>query len=151
MDGQKISEIEDFANINSNIKMLGYDPATNKPGMVNIATLQSKIPYCGVRFAKANSSPEGEPIGDLQMLQQLPSILGLGGYLVKNDHSRQKLDASNHFKLASGGAASSMDQWGTISGDGTSRSTTPHGRTTPMCTRPYRQHRCQAGGTTRFL
>jgi hypothetical protein len=105
MDGQKISEIEDFANINSNIKMLGYDPATNKPGMVNIATLQSKIPYCGVRFAKANSSPEGEPIGDLQMLQQLPSILGLGGYLVKNDHSRQKLDASNHFKLASGGTA----------------------------------------------
>ena len=101
----KINEIEDFADVNSNIKLFGYNPATNKTGRVSIAAVQNKIPYCGVRFAKANSSPVGEPIGDLQMLAQLPSILGLGGYLVKNDHSRQKLASDTHFKLESGGTA----------------------------------------------
>lgn len=105
MEGTKISEIDDFADVNANIRLLGYNPATKKTGRVAIAAVQNKIPYCGVRFAKGNASTEGEPIGDLQMLAQLPSILGLGGYLVKNDHSRQKLDPSNHFKLASGGEA----------------------------------------------
>ena len=105
MEGTKISKIDDFADVNANIRLLGYNPATKKTGRVPIAAVQNKIPYCGVRFAKGNASTEGEPIGDLQMLAQLPSILGLGGYLVKNDHSRQKLDPSNHFKLASGGEA----------------------------------------------
>ena len=105
MEKTKINEIEDFADVNSNIKLFGYNPATNKTGRVSIAAVQNKIPYCGVRFAKANSSPVGEPIGDLHMLAQLPSILGLGGYLVKNDHSRQKLASDTHFKLESGGTA----------------------------------------------
>ena len=91
MDGTKINEIEDFADINANIRMFGYDPVANKVGRVPISAVQSKIPYCGCRWRKDSSSTEGEPIGDLQMLAQLPSILGLGGYLVQNDHSRRKL------------------------------------------------------------
>ena len=118
MDTTKIDKIEEFANINANIRMMGYDPASKKTGLVPISAVQSKIPYCGCRWRKDNSSPEGEPIGDLQMLAQLPSILGLGGYLVQNDHSRRKLAADSHFKFANGGVAKldgSMGhyQWGT--------------------------------------
>lgn len=118
MDTQKIDKIEPFANINSNIELIGYDKAANKTGTVPISAVQSKVPYCGCRWRKDSSSPVGEPIGDLQMLAQLPSILGLGGYLVQNDHSRRKLAADNHFKFASGGA-SKLDgsmghyNWGT--------------------------------------
>ena len=118
MDGTKINDIEDFADINANIRMFGYDPVANKVGRVPISAVQSKIPYCGCRWRKDSSSTEGEPIGDLQMLAQLPSILGLGGYLVQNDHSRRKLASDTHFKFANGGAAKldgSMGhyQWGT--------------------------------------
>lgn len=105
METTKIDKIEPFADINANIGMLGYDAAANKIGTVPISAVQSKIPYCGCRWAKSNSSPEGEPIGDLTMLAQLPSILGLGGYLVQNDHSRRKLASDSHFKFASGGTA----------------------------------------------
>ena len=102
MDTTKIDKIEEFANINANIRMMGYDPAAKKTGLVPISAVQSKIPYCGCRWRKDSSSPEGEPIGDLQMLAQLPSILGLGGYLVQNDHSRRKLASDTHFKFAYG-------------------------------------------------
>ena len=117
MDTTKIDKIEDFANINANIRMMGYDPAAKKTGLVPISAVQSKIPYCGCRWRKDSSSPEGEPIGDLQMLAQLPSILGLGGYLVQNDHSRRKLASDTHFKFANGGA----DLWLRCQDDGTIR------------------------------
>ena len=117
MDGTKIDKIEDFSNITADIKMIGYSPASNKIGTVPISAVQSKVPYCGCRWRKDSASTEGEPIGDLQMLANLQSILGLGGYLVQNDHSRRKLAVDNHFKFASGGDAKldgSMGhyQWG---------------------------------------
>lgn len=117
IDSQKIDKIEDFPSISANTKVLGYDPASNKIGTMKVAAIQNKIPYCGCRWKKGNSSTEGEPVGDLQMLVQLPSILGLGGYLVQNNHSRRKLSASTHFQFDSGGTAKldgSMGhyQWG---------------------------------------
>ncbi|MDD6553008.1 MAG: hypothetical protein PUF37_05400 [Prevotellaceae bacterium] len=105
MDATKIDKIEDFADINANMELLSYDKTSKKVGMVPISAVQDKTPYCGCRWKKTNASPEGEPVGDLKMLAQLPSILGLGGYLVQNDHSRRKLSSSNHFQFASGGAA----------------------------------------------
>ena len=55
--------------------------------------------------------------GSLSMGQNLPDILKLGGYLVKNDHSRRKLDPTNHYRFANGETArldGSMGhyQWG---------------------------------------
>lgn len=101
----KLSEIEELQNISSSVSLLGYDRRTNKTGFVPLPSVTSKTAYCGVRFRKDSASPEGEPFGDLDMLANLPSILGLGGYLVQNDHSRRKLAADSHFKFASGGAA----------------------------------------------
>ena len=55
--------------------------------------------------------------GSLEMGRNLPDILKLGGYLVKNDHSRRKLDPTNHYRFANGETAKldgSMGhyQWG---------------------------------------
>ena len=101
----KLPEIEELQNISNSVSLLGYDRRTNKTGFVPLPSITSKTAYCGVRFRKDSASPEGEPFGDLEMLANLPSILGLGGYLVQNDHSRRKLAADSHFKFASGGAA----------------------------------------------
>lgn len=51
------------------------------------------------------------------MLRNLQDVLGLGCYLVKNDHSRRKLDPTNHYRFANGEVAKldgSMGhyQWG---------------------------------------
>lgn len=114
---QKISTIEEFSNQNSSIRLLGYDPSSNKVGFMPLSAITSKTAYCGVRWKKAEAKTEGEPFGDLTMLANLPSILGLGGYLVKNDHSRRKLDPTDHRRFASGGVAA-LDgtmghyQWG---------------------------------------
>ena len=114
---QKISAIEEFSNQNSSIRLLGYDPSSNKVGVMPLSAITSKTAYCGVRWKKAEAKTEGEPFGDLTMLANLPSILGLGGYLVKNDHSRRKLDPTSHRRFASGGVAA-LDgtmghyQWG---------------------------------------
>lgn len=117
MDTQKISQIEEFSNQNSSIRLLGYDPASNKVGSMPLAAITSKTAYCGCRWKKSEAKPEGEPFGDLTMLANLPSILGLGGYLVRNDHTRRKLDPNNHKLFAAGGVAA-LDgtmghyQWG---------------------------------------
>ena len=114
---KKISQIEEFANQNSSIQLLGYDPTSNKVGSMPLAAITSKTAYCGCRWKKSEAKPEGEPFGDLTMLANLPSILGLGGYLVRNDHTRRKLDPNNHRLFASGGVAA-LDgtmghyQWG---------------------------------------
>jgi hypothetical protein len=117
MKATKIDAIEEFQNINSSIGLLGFDKNSKKHGFVPITSITSKTSYCGVRFRKDTATPEGEPYGDLTMLSNLPAVLGLGGYLVQNDHSRRKLATDNHFKFASGGTAA-LDgtmghyQWG---------------------------------------
>ena len=105
MDTKKFSDIETFGNVSSGIQLLGYNQEANKVGMVPIAQVSGKSLIAGVRWRLDSASPEGEPYGDLDAIRNLASILGLGGYLVGNDHSRQKLDPSNHFRLANGAPA----------------------------------------------
>lgn len=53
--------------------------------------------YCGRYWNFNNSTPKAAGyVGNLQMLRDLPDLLNLGGYLVKNDHSRRKLSSVNH-------------------------------------------------------
>ncbi len=75
------------------------------------------VRYGGVRFLKGVATTEGEPIGDLSMIANMKNILGLGGYLVENDHTRRKLNSSNHHLFEDGEEAlldGSMGhyQWG---------------------------------------
>lgn len=114
---KKLSEMEDLVTITGKTKIPAYDGESKKTGMISALTLISKNLYCGCRWKLTNSSPVGEPEGDIDMLRELPAILALGGYLVSNDHSRKKLSASTHYEFADGGTAKldgSMGhyQWG---------------------------------------
>lgn len=77
-----------------------------------------EITYFGWRHALNDSNPEGEPVGNLVRLQRMQQILQLGGYMVKNDHTRRKLSPSNHNFYADDGSqvdftgADGHYQWG---------------------------------------
>lgn len=105
MDKKKVSQIEEFANFKSSIKLLGYDTEANKMGVLTTGKITGTNKYGGVRFRKGDATTVGEPFGDIDTIINMRTILQLGGYLVQNDHSRRKLDTSNHFKFASGGEA----------------------------------------------
>ena len=60
------------------------------------AYLNSSNTWFGARWAKGNSNSEGTPVGNLFRLQHMQEILKIGGYMVKNDHSRRKLHKSDH-------------------------------------------------------
>ena len=57
------------------------------------------------RWKRSLSTPVGEAYGNIDFLRELPSILGLGCYLVSLDRSRRKLDPTNHHRFADGSPA----------------------------------------------
>lgn len=57
------------------------------------------------RWDETKSTPIGEAYGNLDFLRELPSVLGLGCYLVTDDRKRRKLDPTNHYKFADGSPA----------------------------------------------
>ena len=61
------------------------------------------VPFFGRVWNLANSTPVADHyVGSLQFGQTLPERLGLGCYLVQNNHSRKKLMANNHYKYEDG-------------------------------------------------
>ena len=101
MDAQEITKIEEFPKVTDDIRIYGYSPSQNKTAYINFGKIHN-TEWCGCRWKDGDANPEGEPVGDLDMLRSLVDELGLGGYLVTNDHSRKKLSASNHLYLANG-------------------------------------------------
>ena len=97
-----------------------FDKKTGASGRMSIrdAVNMSNSPYCGRCWNLDYSTPAAATwVGSLDMLRNLPDILGLGCYLVKNDHSRRKLDPTNHYRFSNGETAKldgSMGhyQWG---------------------------------------
>ena len=97
-----------------------FDKKTGASGRMSVrdAVNMSNSPYCGRCWNLDYSTPAAATwVGSLDMLRNLPDILGLGCYLVKNDHSRRKLDPTNHYRFANGETAKldgSMGhyQWG---------------------------------------
>lgn len=74
--------------------------------------------YACRRWNQEHSTPVGEAVGNIDYLRNLPSLLGLGCYLVDDAHNRRKLDPTTHYKLATGETArldGTMGQymWGT--------------------------------------
>ena len=57
------------------------------------------------RWKRSLSTPVGEAYGNIDFLRELPSILGLGCYLVSLDRSKRKLDPTNHYRFADGSPA----------------------------------------------
>lgn len=104
MDKQKIKDLENL-NVGANTHILGYDTKAGKVGLVAVSQISGNIPWFGRKWKKGNSSPVGTAIGDFDFGQVLAKQLGLGGYLVHNDHNRKKLSSSNHRLLDNGAAA----------------------------------------------
>ncbi|MCH3994161.1 MAG: hypothetical protein LKE54_03750 [Prevotella sp.] len=98
----RIDKIEDFTNVSSSTGLLGYDKSANKLGYVPYSMLGGNNPIAGFKRQKGNANPEGIPFGDFGFIASLPSALGLGGYLVQNDHTRRKLATATHKRFASG-------------------------------------------------
>ena len=67
------------------------------------AYLYSSNTWFGCRWAKGSSNTEGTPIGNLFRLAHMQEVLKIGGYMVKNDHSRKKLHKSDHRHYEDGG------------------------------------------------
>ena len=95
----------DTLNVGPHTVLLGYDTVGNKFGRIAVSSLKDKIPWFGRRWPKGNSSPVGVPIGDIDLGQVFAQTIGLGGYLVQNNHTREKLSAVTHLLKANGAAA----------------------------------------------
>ena len=97
-----------------------FEKGTGASGRMSIkdAVNMSNAPYCGRYWNLDNSTPKAAGwTGSLEMLRNLPDTLKLGCYLVKTDHSRRKLDPTNHYRFENGETAKldgSMGhyQWG---------------------------------------
>ena len=82
-----------------------------------LAYLNSSDTWFGCKWPKGNSNTEGTPIGNLFRLKHMQEIFKIGGYMVKNDHSRRKLHPSDHRIYVEGDAvdftgAHGHYQWG---------------------------------------
>lgn len=104
MDKQLMRNLENL-NVGANTYLVGYDTLAGKTGLVAVSQVNGNLPWFGRKWAKGNASPVGSPVGDFDLGQVLAKQLGLGGYLVQNDHTRRKLSAANHNLLDNGGAA----------------------------------------------
>jgi hypothetical protein len=112
----ELKSIDDFQTMESTFKMMGYDPTSQKYGWIP-ASFVTGDGYACRRWNKSNATPIGEAVGNLDYLRNLPTLLGLGAYLVDNNHGRRKLSPTNHYKFATGDTAAldgSMGhyQWG---------------------------------------
>ena len=101
---QELSQLEDLASVTSSDKILGYNPTANKFGFVPLDFVTNNGYACR-RWNEASSTPVGEACGNIEYLRNLPSLLGLGCYLVDKNHGRRKLDPANHYKFATGETA----------------------------------------------
>ncbi|MBO5628546.1 MAG: hypothetical protein J5965_05635 [Aeriscardovia sp.] len=82
-----------------------------------LAYLNSSNTWFGCKWPIGNSESEGTPVGNLFRLKHMQEIFKIGGYMVKDDHSRRKLHKSDHRIYEEGDAvdftgAHGHYQWG---------------------------------------
>ncbi|EJW91711.1 hypothetical protein EVA_20178 [gut metagenome] len=95
------TEVERLISVDENDLILSFNQKMKKVGWIN-ASHMIKGGYACRRWNINHSSPVGEAVGNIEYLRKLPGLLGLGCYLVDKNHTRRKLDPTNHYKLATG-------------------------------------------------
>ena len=65
--------------------------------------LNSSNTWFGCKWAIGNGNSAGTPVGNLLRLAHMQEIFKIGGYMVKNDHSRKKLHPADHRHYEDGG------------------------------------------------
>ena len=113
---KRLNSLDTFTTLGDGDTIFGKSVSAGKYGHFPIELLLGNGYACR-RWNLNLSTPVGEAVGNLDYLRNLPSLLGLGCYLVDDAHNRRKLDPSNHYKLATGESAlldGSMGQymWG---------------------------------------
>jgi len=116
MEAQEVKLLDELQSVNDNDKLVGYSPSAQKYGLISVGKI-NQTQWCGCRWRKDSLTTAGEPCGSLPKIEKMAELFGLGGYLVRNDHSRRKLSPSNHNQFADGSSAAldgSMGhyQWG---------------------------------------
>lgn len=99
-----LSTLESLAVVEASDKILGYSVSGKKFGFVPVSMV-TQGGYACRRWGMTKSTPVGEAYGNIDYLRELPSLLGLGCYLVDKNHGRRKLDPTNHYKFATGETA----------------------------------------------
>lgn len=66
--------------------------------------LNSSNTWFGCKWPVGNGNSAGTPVGNLLRLAHMQQIFKIGGYMVKNDHSRKKLHPADHRHYEDGGA-----------------------------------------------
>ena len=99
-----LATLESLQVVDSRDKILGYSVSGNKFGFIPVDVV-TQGGYACRRWDMRQSTPVGEAVGNIDYLRNLPSLLGLGCYLVDKNHGRRKLDPTNHHKFATGEAA----------------------------------------------
>lgn len=66
--------------------------------------LNSSNTWFGCKWPIGNGASAGTPVGNLLRLAHMQQIFKIGGYMVKNDHSRKKLHPADHRHYEDGGA-----------------------------------------------
>ena len=106
--GQQVDDLPLATDTVQDKKIEVFDDSTGASGRMDLrqAVRMSSAPSCGRVWNLDNSTPKAQGwFGSLELLRNLPETLGLGCYLVKNDHSRRKLDPTNHYRFANGETA----------------------------------------------
>lgn len=98
------NELDRVQTMDAGDLILGYSPAGNKHCYFPITTIL-RGGYACRRWNVNHSNPKGEAVGNLDYLRDLPSLLGLGCYLVDKNHGRRKLHPENHYKFVDGSPA----------------------------------------------
>ena len=119
-NGEQIDDLPAASMDATDKKIEVFDTKSGASQCMDLTTAvdMANAPWCGRVWRTDLSTPTAETYcGSLEMLRNLADILGLGCYLVKNDHSRRKLDPTNHYRFANGETAKldgSMGhyQWG---------------------------------------
>ena len=118
--GQQVDDLPLATSSIQDKELEVFDKKTGASGRMAVrdAVNMANAPYFARYWNTSLSTPKSSGWeGSLDFGRRLPEELELGGYLVKNDHSRRKLDPTNHNRFATGEAArldGSMGhyQWG---------------------------------------
>ncbi len=102
MATKEIKTYGDLESFDNNDKIFAFSESLQKFGFLPAGILSQSHGYACRRWDINNASPVGEAVGDIDYLRNLPSLLGLGCYLVDRNHGRKKLDPTNHYKFATG-------------------------------------------------
>ena len=121
MNGNEATDVRpvdlETLNVGKDTHLIGCNTDSGKVGLVAVSSIRGGVVWFGRRWQKGNSSPVGKAVGDLDFGRAFAKSVGLGGYLVQNDHSREKLSASTHLKKENGAdadlsGAAGHYQWG---------------------------------------